>query len=389
MKPRGKSGRVVLVLIAIAALLSALTRIGFTGFCEETGYSCGWDVPGLSIEASPSVLMSYACGKEYSDTLGEYLPQLNVPSWMRDAFDWAEGIASTLSPDCLAVPRLGYDFTIGADVGFQASLLLDASLLQDIDTGTTCVHIYGDATTTPSRSSVVAGEEVTLTANTAITSRSVWPYPCVPCVIDGGHLHVAGSLRAGASFRAPLLLETGTLSQPALEGSFDYTMSSGDGSLRELEGTGISFGVYRRVLPWFHEGEIRQWWLPNLNTTEFTVLQQSEPVYEIEGDLDKMMLILIGKYNRRRNSTLAERIDTWLNYCDDGLSVTVTSGSSEITVQYVDDELHLEAVAEREVTVGQATFSALYRFSEPVEATKGVRSCSLTFSSHQFALRYD
>lgn len=374
--------RVLAVLFSVGFLGLGMTAIGAGGTTAPVSatrvgggsYEVTWDVPKLQVgfPDSPYVAVDvkpFDLDKSRSFPLRIPIP--TIPGWMRDLVEQAQ---KGLSVFPCTVPdwfTMDFDFSTSAEISVGASFSVEVHP-PTVDPG----ELHVEATVSASvgawaeaaRAAAVArgeawagvaarGETVPLIATARLEPKLL---RFSDGGVEGGQMSIAGHLSASA--KATLLGVD--LPVPSLpKSSFAYSLPEDEGEKTELFGTGISVGLYSVPLP---EARDQSLW---------KVADKQGPLYEIEADLDKLMLILIGKFSGSGEAKVAA--NGFLEAFDDGLGVTLKSGSDELELHFLDDELSFVVDVEREATVRPDFVELVYQFSAPVEVN-GESVTSLT-----------
>ena len=358
-----------LLAVAVPALSQTPTTV------TESGDSLHavWLIPSINVPIPPLVDIDESWGRSQPYT------SFGFDSWrfpllsglLEDAYDWARELDV-----CGTLPPLTFSLSASCELNLRGSFRLAIEPLSEVRSGSARVAIDITGAAAPSLTAALAGESVSLTASATM--------PSAPDLrlssgrVDGGRMYIDGEMHAGMNARVTALKEF-ALPFLGFDSSFHYEFP-GDGSLQQA-----AWEVGLII-------EVNNVELPSVEGATSSATDVRGPVYRLDVDLDKMLLVLAGKYHKRQSanprlpqsqrqwhSDRAEDIDDWMSYGDDGLGGTFRLGGDDCAVEVeahvVDDELHRVVNAKRTLSAGPARIaSATYSFSTPVEYGGEARS---------------
>ena len=331
-------------------------------------YDVTWSVPTLAISPLPEIEWDWSesLGGEWSKSFGFDYVTDTLNDLQREAIGYVKEACVAAKVPCLC--------DLLDILALDLSLSVAASLSGSASVGFTVTPPkveHGEL-----RSSAESGFTVPLEAT--ISSSEVKPHPGDPVALslnlasggvdagllngeaNGGYLEVHGNLEAGVSFETPI--KTFSFEVPGQ--AFTFEAGAGTGA-QEIKDSGISVTI------------------ADLNLEEArldsgVITSSDGPLYRISADLDKIAVILAGKYCTKKiddpeipakDKKKYEDIQKILDKFDsaEGMTLKFDEYGVSFTLDVVKAQLDVDANVEREAKVGSVRPESItYSFDEPV-----------------------
>ncbi|MFC2078174.1 hypothetical protein ACFLTM_05130, partial [Candidatus Bipolaricaulota bacterium] len=342
--------------LALAGAEDGTIDTSETTVADGGSYKVFWSAPALGLSLFEPVTVLNKSWSSGPHSRGWRIFREN-PKWVGDvaeAFEWA---TSMWPCGNLTGYTFKFDSSITAKIEAAASCLLRVNPPQ-VNAGEVYAQSEYSPEAYPSPSTAVLGETVTLRSH----PNGSHVVGMTEGFVTAGSIQLAGKLHG--SVEANLL---GVAREFKFGGDYDYTIEGTEGPKEwEIAGSGIFVGIDSDfdLVPRSHG---------NL------VCDDERDLFSFKVDLDKLALVLVGKYSKRKandkslpkskrdeHAKIAKITENWLKVADDGLGAKLEQGPAELEVHLLDLELQFAAAVKRCAKLDVHPARTTFRFSQPV-----------------------